>query len=85
MTVAIALKIDVLSLPNNLTSGVGSASNVTYYGNLTIDLGDDIAITSYVGFTEAMNMHGLGLLGQEGFFDAFDATFSHKNRTVTLG
>src|ERR1700722_8828785 len=36
MAIAIALKLDVLTLPNNLTGGVGTNTNVTYYDALTI-------------------------------------------------
>ncbi len=77
LAIAISLKIDVLSLPNHLTGGVGSNSNVTYYDKIRIDLGNGIAFNTYAGFTEGLNSHGIGLLGQEGFFDHYDVAFSH--------
>ena len=84
LAMAIALKIDVLSLPKNITGGVGSNSNVTYYDNLSIDLDNGVVFSAYVGFTEGMDPHGIGLLGQEGFFDRYDVTFSHRGKTATL-
>jgi hypothetical protein len=68
LVMAIALKLDVLSLPKAMTGGVGTSTNVTYYTNLTIDIGNGIAFKAYSGFTEGMNAQGIGLLGQAGFF-----------------
>jgi hypothetical protein len=84
LALAIALKLDVLSLPKNLTGGVGSSANVTYYDHLTIDLGNDIEVTAYVGFTEGMNADGIGLLGQEGFFTKYDVMFSRSGGFATI-
>ncbi len=84
LALAIALKIDVLSLPSTLTGGVGSSSNVTYYDKIRIDLGNGIMFMAYAGFTEGMNSHGIGLLGQEGFFDTYDVVFSRAKGTATI-
>jgi hypothetical protein len=81
---AIALKIDVLTLPSTLTGGVGSNSNVTYYDTIQIDLGQGISFSAYVGFTEALNIQGIGLLGQDGFFSAYDVHFSHRQAIFTV-
>ena len=80
---AVALGIDVLNLPRTNTGGVG-ASNVTLFAPLTVDLGQGINFTCQVGFTSGMDMHGIGLLGQEGFFSNYDVHFSHKNSVLTV-
>jgi hypothetical protein len=46
LVMAIALKIDVLSLPKAMTGGVGTTTNVTYYANITIDIGNGISFIS---------------------------------------
>jgi hypothetical protein len=84
LAIAIALKIDVLSLPKTMTAGVGSSSNVTYYANMTVDIGNGISFPVYAGFTEGMNASGLGLLGQADFFSIYDVHFSHKKRVFTI-
>jgi hypothetical protein len=84
MVFAVALGIDVLNLPRTNTGGVGSTSNVTYYAPLTVELGKGIKFTCQVGFTSGMDMHGFGLLGQDGFFSGYDVHFSHKNSLLTI-
>jgi hypothetical protein len=77
MSLAFMLKLDVLRLPKEMTGGVGSRANLTYYDNLTIDMGHGIVFTAYAGFTQGMDAVGLGLLGQSGFFDAYNVEFRH--------
>jgi hypothetical protein len=84
LVMAIALKLDVLSLPKGTTGGVGTATNVTYYADITIDIGNGISFPAYAGFTEGMNIHGIGLLGQAGFFSMYDVTFSHKKSVFVI-
>ena len=81
---ATMLGIDYLKLPSTLTAGVGSASNITYYANVNVDLGQGVSADVYAGFTEGMNAHGMGLLGQSGFFEKFDVHFSHKSGLFTV-
>jgi hypothetical protein len=78
LALAIALELDVLSLPRAMTGGVGSTTNVTYYANVTIDIGNGVSFAAYAGFTEAMNAHGIGLLGQADFFSVYDVAFCQK-------
>ena len=80
LNVALMLKLDVLALPKAMTGGVGSQSNVTYYDTITIDLGNGIEFTAYVGFTQGMDLVGMGLLGQAGFFDRYNVEFCHSQR-----
>jgi len=84
LSLAILLKIDVLALPRALTGGVGSQANTTYYDSLTIDIGNEIAFTSYVGFTQGMDAVGFGLLGQTGFFDCHNVEFLHAQKIFTI-
>jgi hypothetical protein len=84
LALAIVLKINILKLPKAFTGGVGSQVNVTYYDNLTIDLGNGIVFTAYVGFTQGMDQVGLGLLGQSGFFDRYNVEFLHSRKIFTI-
>ena len=72
-----ALGLDLLQMKSNLTGGVGSTANVTHFDTIEIDFGAG-PFEVYAGFTAGMDLHGIGLLGQAGFFDRFDVMFSHK-------
>jgi hypothetical protein len=84
LALAIALKLDVLSLPKAMTGGVGSTTNVTYYANVTIDIGNGISFPAYAGFTEAMNSQGIGLLGQADFFSIYSVAFCQKQGAFVI-
>jgi len=66
-----------------MTSGVGSTNVPTPYCNVTLDLGE-IAFQVYAGFTTGMDQFGIGLLGQDGFFDKFKITFDYVHGLYTL-
>src|SRR5271165_4117831 len=72
-----ALGLDILKMKSNLVGGVGSSANTTYYDTIEIDFGAG-GFEAYVGFTSGMDSHGVGLLGQVGFFDRFEIMMSHK-------
>jgi hypothetical protein len=84
LSMAILLKLDILKLPKGLTGGVGSSANTTYYDTITIDLGYGIAFSAYTGFTEAMDRLGLGLLGQNGFFEHYRVEFLLTEKIFTI-
>jgi hypothetical protein len=84
MSLAIMLKLDVLRLPKEMTGGVGSQANLTYYDHLTIDMGHGIVFTAYAGFTQGMDAVGLGLLGQNGFFDTYQVEFRHCDKVFII-
>jgi hypothetical protein len=84
LSLALLLKLDVLKLPKSLTGGVGSNANITYYDTITIDLGNGIAFSAYTGFTQGMDQMGLGLLGQDGFFEHFRVEFLLSQKTFTI-
>jgi hypothetical protein len=84
LSLAILLKLDILKLPKALTGGVGSNASATWYDTITIDLGDGIAFSAYTGFTQGMDQMGLGLLGQDGFFDHFRVEFLLSQGVFTV-
>jgi hypothetical protein len=84
MSVAIMLKLDVLQLPRDLTVGMGSQTNLTYYDDLTIDMGHGIVFTAKSGFTQGMDSVGLGLLVQRGFFDTYSVEFRHCDKVFIV-
>jgi hypothetical protein len=79
-----ALGIDLLTLKKHLTSGIGSPANPTYYTDLDITLDRVIKFKSYVGFTPALDAHGMGLLGQAGFFEYYNVHFYLKQLKFTI-
>jgi len=84
MEMANQLSLDISQLPNFLTGGVGSTSNVTYYDTVTVDLGDGVRFEAYAAFTRGLDQVGLGLLGQSGFFEQFRVQFDHRRKTFSI-
>lgn len=89
---AIALGLNPLTMPQQITGGVGNSGNVTYYDHLRTEMGhmvtaDELttfqpicSFSAYAGFTLGLEAQGLGLLGQSGFFENYSVTFNHKRR-----
>jgi len=77
------LGLDPLAAPVDMTSGLGSTSVPTHYCNITIDLGV-IQFEVYAGFTMGMDQHGIGLLGQAGFFERFKISFDLPNGLYSI-
>lgn len=77
------LGLDPLTAPVDMTSGLGSTNVPTHYCHVTLDL-DVINFQIYAGFTTGMDQFGIGLLGQDGFFDKFKITFDHAHGLYTL-
>jgi hypothetical protein len=75
LSLAKLLKLDIFSLPKGLTGGLGSGANTTYWDTIMIDLGHGIVFSAYTGFTQGMDPMGLGLLGQDGFFERYRVEF----------
>ena len=84
LSLAILLKLDILSLPRGITGGVGSSANTTYWDTISVDLGHGIIFPAYTGFTQGMDQMGLGLLGQTGFFELFKVEFLLRKNTFTI-
>jgi hypothetical protein len=89
---ALALGLNTLTMKQQMTGGVGSTGNVTYYDDLTIEVGALVSVDGqitfapqftfkvYAGFTAGLDAQGMGLLGECGFFENYVVTFDHKNR-----
>ena len=84
LSLAMVLKLDVLSLPKGLTGGLGSGANITYWDTITVDLGHGIVFSAYTGFTQGMDPMGLGPLGQDGFFERYRVEFLLSKRIFTI-
>ena len=78
------LGLDILSMPKQMTGGVGSVANSTYYADLTIDLGRGIQFRSQAGFLDGLEAQGVGLLGQNGFFEYYNVAFYHQQKKFTI-
>jgi hypothetical protein len=83
-TFASVLGLDILQMKKQLTGGVGTSANQTYYDNLEIDLGSGIKFNSYVGFIPGLDAQGIGLLGQSGFFNYYNVCFYQKKFKFTI-
>jgi hypothetical protein len=78
------LGLDILKMPRQMTGGVGSVANSTYYDTLTIDLGPGLRFQTLAGFLDGLEAQGIGLLGQSGFFEFYNVAFSHKQKKFTI-
>ena len=74
------LGLDPLTAPIELTAGVGTASVPTHFCNVEIDMQGIIKFPIYAGFTVGLEPMGLGLLGQNGFFDHFNIHFRQAEK-----
>jgi len=77
-------------MKQQITGGVGNNGNITYYAEVTIELGvqatdgtwsfdPELQFKAYAGFTAGLEAQGLGLLGECDFFERYLLTFDHKN------
>jgi hypothetical protein len=81
---ASVLGLDILTMKKQLTGGVGTSANQTYYDYLDINLGSGIQFKSYVGFIPGLDGQGIGLLGQSGFFNYYNVCFYQKQFKFTI-
>lgn len=89
LSFASVLGLDPLQMKMQMTGGVGSPANPTYYAEVTVNIhmvGDPVPFswTTLAGFTVGLEAQGLALLGQVGFFESFQVTFSHKHKWFTI-
>ena len=92
LTFAAALGLDPLQMKMQMTGGVGSVANATYYEAITVRIPiaepngniTTIEFQARVGFTAGMDAQGIGLLGQLGFFETFPVTFNHKAKAFSI-
>jgi len=78
------LGLDPLSAPNESISGVGSSAIPAHFFNVSIDLQGLVRFPVYVGFTAGLDNVGIGLLGQNGFFDRFHVHFKLTQRIYEI-
>jgi hypothetical protein len=78
------LDLDPLASPMETISGVASAGVPTHFFNLEIDLQGVVRFPVYAGFTTGLDDLGLGLLGQNGFFDRFHVHFKLPQRIYEI-
>lgn len=95
LSFAIALGLDPLTMKQQITGGVGNAGNLTYYSDITIELGiivdahtmkfePHLTFKTYAGFTLGLDAQGIGLLGEVDFFENYVVTLDHKNRVFHI-
>jgi hypothetical protein len=78
------LDLDPLASPMETIAGVGSAGVPTHFFDLEIDLQGVVRFPVYAGFTTGLDDLGLGLLGQNGFFDRFHVHFKLPQRIYEI-
>lgn len=93
LSLAHRLGLNVLGMPTSITMGVG-ATAVVYHANVRvvisftrageIDPFHVIELDILAGFTEGLDAQGIGLLGQNGFFDRYAVIFNQKRGVFTI-
>lgn len=78
------LDLNPLASPMETISGVASAGVPTHYFHVEIDLQGMVRFPVYAGFTTGLDDLGLGLLGQNGFFDRFHVHFKLPQRIYEI-
>jgi hypothetical protein len=82
------LGLDPLKLKMDMTGGVGSMANPTYYADISISFkttcGTVLTFKTLAGFTAAMDPVGFGLLGQDGFFETYLVAFDHQAKKFLI-
>jgi hypothetical protein len=63
---------------------LGGGANTTYWDTITVDLGHGLVFPAYTGFTQGKDAMGLGLLGQDGFFDRYGVEFLLSKRVFII-
>jgi aspartyl protease len=64
--------------------GVGSSNQVAYFFDLNVTFEQVVSYKMSVGFSPALEAVGIGLLGQNGFFENFRVTFDLSGGFFTL-
>jgi hypothetical protein len=78
------LGLDPLTAPMETISGVASTGVPTHYFNVEIDLQGVLRFPVYAGFTSGLDDIGMGLLGQNGFFERFHVHFKLSRRIYEI-
>lgn len=77
-----------LDIANNtrtfIFGGAGSKNQTAYFFDLNVTFEDFVSFKISIGFTPALEHVGIGLLGQNGFFENFTVSFDLSNRLFSL-
>ena len=80
--------LDPLQMKMQMTGGVGSTGNATYYDDVRVEIpvetGETISFETFAGFTTGLDAQGIGLLGQKGFFEFFLVAFNHRLKSFSV-
>lgn len=68
------LEISSILTPAESTAGVGGLA-LAHFCDLRVELPEIADFPVYAAFTDGLDLAGLGLLGQTGFFDRFKVAF----------
>jgi hypothetical protein len=69
------LGLDPVTLASHSSKGVGNSDVLSHFAQVGIYIPGIGTIQVEAGFSEGMEHMGIGLLGQQGFFEAFRVTF----------
>lgn len=75
LSFALELGLSPFVGPSEPIGGLGSSNVPTYFCDLVVELPGLTNFPLRAGFTEGLNNWGLGLLGQDGFFNRFRVNF----------
>lgn len=77
-----------LDIANNtrtfIFGGAGSKNQIAYFFDLKVTFEDFVSYKLPIGFSSALESVGIGLLGQNGFFENFAVSFDLANRHFFL-
>ena len=64
--------------------GAGSNNQIAYFFDLNVTFENVVSYKLPIGFSSALNSVGVGLLGQNGFFENFGVSFDLRNGIFSL-
>jgi hypothetical protein len=77
------LGINPLAAPAGNTSGIGSQPGTVFH-EVGIDIEGLVQFSVYAGFTSELEGWGVGVLGQNGFFDHLDVSLNFRQGTFEI-
>lgn len=90
-SLAAALGIRIPNQKVDAFSGSSDSSQLAYFEDVTIHIWEfsrerkiAFSFDSYIGFCPTFEHSGLGLLGQDGFFNRFKVSMSHRGGSFEI-
>lgn len=86
LSIASRIGLEVENMPKGETTGVAGKADI-YFADVRIEIplppgqGNSMVFETPAGFVQGL---GIGLLGQDGFFDRFDVTFAQRQGIFTI-